>query len=115
MRGSSRMLQSHAADNHSNRRFDYIWGASLVEASLKSHMELWEQRNKDAHSPEAHIHLAKEQAAKATKKLHKLCHHARFIDSALFPENVETFIEESTAQKLQRYVLMNSKAIRRSV
>ena len=65
-------------------------------------MELWEQQNKDAHSPEAHIHLAKEQAAKATRKLHKLCHQAQFRDSALFPNNVETFIEESTVQKLQR-------------
>ena len=73
-----------------------------MEASLKSHMELWEQQNKGAHSPEAHIYLAKEQAAKATKKLYKLRHHALYKDSALFPNNAETFIEESTVQKLQR-------------
>ena len=40
-----------------------------MEASLKPYIELWEQRNKDAHSPEAHIQLAKEQAAKAIRKL----------------------------------------------
>ena len=108
-------LQSYATDNHGNKHFNYIWGASLVEASLKPRMELWEQRNKDAHSPEAHIHLAKERAAKATRKLYKLCHHVQFRDSALFSDNTETFIEESTPQKLQRYVLMNSKAIQQSV
>ena len=64
-----------------------------MEARIKSHMELWEQQNKDVHSPEAHIHLAKEQAAKATRMLYKLQHQARFKDSALFPDSVETFIE----------------------
>ena len=86
-----------------------------MEASIKSHMELWEQQNKVAHSPEAHIHLTKERAAKATRKLYKLQQQARFRDSALFPVNVETFIEESTAQKLQRYVLMSNKSIKHSV
>ena len=72
-----------------------------MEASIKSHTKLWEQRNKDALSPEAHIHLAKERAAKATRKLYKLRHQARFKDSALFPDDIETFIEESTAKKLK--------------
>ena len=86
-----------------------------MEASLKSYMELWEQRNKDAHSPEVHIHLAKEQAAKATRKLYKLQRHALFRDLALVPASVKTCIKVSTAQKLQRYILVNSKAIRQSV
>ena len=69
-------LQPHSNDNHGNKGSNCVRGASLVEASLKSYMELWEQRNKDAHSPEAHIHLAKEQASKATRKLYKLRYHA---------------------------------------
>ena len=104
----------HFTDNHGNKRSNYIWGASLVETSIKSYMELYEQQQKYAHSLEAHIHLAKEQAAKVTRKLYKLRHHAQFKDSALFPNKVKTFIEELTAQKIQRYVLMNSKAIRQS-
>ena len=90
-------LQSHTTDNRGNNRLDYIRGASLVDASIKSHIELLEQQNKDAHSPEAHIHRATEQAAKATRKLYKLRHQARFKDSTLFPNNIETLIEESTA------------------
>ena len=35
-------LQSHTTDKNGNNRSNYIWGASLVEASIKSHMELWE-------------------------------------------------------------------------
>ena len=108
-------LQPHYKDKKGNNRPAYIWGASLVEASLQSYIALWEQRNKDAHSPEAHIHLAKERAAKATRKLFRLRHHARFRDSSLFPDDVETFIETSTAEALQRYVVMNSKAIHKSV
>ena len=51
------ILQPHFNNNHGNKRSNCIWGVSLVEASLKSYIELWEQRNKDAHSPEAHLHL----------------------------------------------------------
>ena len=104
-------LQPYTTDNNGNNRSYYIWEASLVEASIKSHMGLWGQQNKDAHSPEAHIHLAEERAAEATGKLYEPRHQARFKDSALFPDDVETFIEESTTKKLQRYILMNSKAI----
>ena len=63
-------LQSHTTYNHGNNWSNYIWGVSLVEASIKSHTELWEQRIKDAHSPEAHIYLPKERAANATRKLY---------------------------------------------
>uniref|UniRef100_A0A7S4ADE6 Uncharacterized protein n=1 Tax=Pseudo-nitzschia australis TaxID=44445 RepID=A0A7S4ADE6_9STRA len=109
------ILQPHYTDNQGNSRPAHIWGASLVEACLQSYIILREQRNKDARSPKARIHLAKERAAKATRKLYKLQHHSRFHDSKLFADNVETFIETSTAQKLQRYVTMNSKAICKSV
>ena len=109
------MLQSHSTDNYGNKRYDCIWGASFVEASPKSYLELWEQRNKYAHSPEAHIHLTKEQEAKTTRKSYKHRHHAQSWDSALFLLNIEQFIETYTAQKLQRYILMNSKEIRQSV
>ena len=103
------ILQPHSNDKHGNKCSNYIWEASLVEASLKSYIELWGQCNKDAHSLEAHIHLAKEQASKATRKLYKLWHHARFRDSVLFPTNIEQFIEMSTAQKLQRCVLITAE------
>ena len=68
----------YSVDSHGNHRSAYIWGASLVEACIRSHIDLWEQRSKDEHSPEAHIYPAKERAAKAAKKLHSLCHHAQF-------------------------------------
>ena len=44
------VLQPHSNNNHGNKRSNYIQGASFVESSLKSYIELWEQRNKDAHS-----------------------------------------------------------------
>ena len=54
------ILQPRTIDTHvGNKHTNYIWGALLVGSSLKSYIELWEQRSKDAHSPEALIHVAK--------------------------------------------------------
>ena len=40
---------------------------------------------------------------------------AQSKDAALFPENVEQFIETSTVHRLKEYTTMNKQAILRSV
>ena len=35
----------------------HIWGASIIETCQRSYIELCEQPNADAHSPQMHIHL----------------------------------------------------------
>ena len=93
----------------------YIWGTSVVEICLRQYIALWEQRNKEIHDPSNELHLEKQRLAKATRKLHNLRHKAQFKDAALFPENVEQFIETSTVHRLKEYIAMNKQAILKSV
>jgi hypothetical protein len=93
----------------------YIWGTSVVEICLRQYIALWEQRNKEIHDPSNELHLEKQRLAKSTRKLHNLRHKAQFKDAALFPENVEQFIETSTVHRLKEYIAMNKQAILKSV
>ena len=49
--------------------------------------------------------------SKVTRKLYWLWYHAQFCDSALFPDNVEQWMKNSTANTLKQHVIMNHKAI----
>ena len=41
-------------------------------------------------------------------------HKAQFEDAALFPENVEQFVETTTVHRLKEYITMNKQAILKS-
>ena len=96
-------------------RSSYLWGTSVVEICLRQYIALWEQRNKEIHDPSNELHLEKQRLAKATRKLHNMRHKAQFKDAALFPENIEKFIETSTVHRLKEYITMNKQAILKSV
>ena len=68
-------LQPSYNDWQGNNRQAYIWEAAVVETRQRSYIELWEQRNADAHSPQAHIHLEKARSAKAIQKFHHKPQH----------------------------------------
>ena len=108
-------LQPNCNDWKGNSRSAYIWGALIVEACQQAYIELWEQQNMDAHSPQVRIHLQKARAAKAIIKLYARQHHARFWYSALFPSHVEHYVPNSIANQLKQYVTLNRKVILNSV
>ena len=103
----------HTTDNYGNKRSNYIWelhswklasghtqssGSNKTKTlTVQKHTFTW-PRNEQQKQPGNYTNFAIMQ----------------YRDSALFLTNAETFIEESTAQKLQKYVLVNSKAIRQS-
>ena len=92
----------------------YLWGTSVVEICLRQYIALWEQHNKEINDPSNELHLEKQQLAKTTRKLHTMRHKAQFKDAALFPENVEQFIESFTVHWLKEYIIMNKQAILKS-
>ena len=49
MAKNSRLLHDNYMTTNGTRREAYIWGASVVEVSTKSFIELWEQRNEEVH------------------------------------------------------------------
>ena len=93
----------------------YLWGTSVVETCIRQYIALREQRNKEIHDLSNKLRLEKYRLAKSTRKLYTMRHRAQFKDAALFLENVEQFIEESTVHRLKEYITMNKQAILRSV
>ena len=94
-------------------RSPYLWGTLVVE--IRQYIALWKQRNKGIHNPSNELHLEKQRLAKATRKLPNMRHKAQFKDAALFPENVEQFIETFTVHRVKEYITMNKKAILKKV
>ena len=107
-------LPNSYSANREAVRPPYLWGTAVVETCIQQYITLWEQRNKEIHDPSNVLHLKKQRLAKTTRKLYTMRHKAQFKDAALFPENVEQFIETSTVHILKEYITMNKQTILRS-
>ena len=98
----------------------YVWGASIVEVFLRSHIRLWETRNHevhgDKHTTDARQKLEtfhRRKAIHEIKKLYAMEDRIRPSDKFLFPD-ITILLAKDTAS-LREYVSSHRKAIRNSV
>jgi hypothetical protein len=110
-------LQGDVTLNDGKVRNDYIWGASIVEILLGKIIELWKIRNDEVHgkTKELQEKRRKYRLVDKVKHLNKQKNNARPADMGLFHENIDRYIEESTARTLANYISSHSKAIKNSV
>ena len=104
-------------DNNNRYTRQYVWGANIIENTLRHVIELWEIRNGQVHG---RTNKEREQKRKSRhiqelKKLFEKKNDVRPADIVLFPEDEDEFIEKSTAQGIADYISMHSKAIKNSV
>ena len=92
-------LQGSTIAENGMRREAYIWGASVVEVSIKSFIELWEQRNEEVHGKtEAQRQNRRlEKLSTEVRHLHTMRHLTRPSDEFIFHDNVDQFLEKATA------------------
>ena len=98
----------------------YIWGASIVEVFLRSHIRLWETRNHevhgDKHTTDTRQKLEtfhRRKAIHEIKKLYEMEDRIRPSDKFLFPD-LDTLLAKDTAS-LKEWLSSHRKAIRNSV
>ena len=95
----------------------YIWGAAIVETSLRQMILLWEQRNKNVHgSSDNEVEtLRKQKLVEKAKELQLLQDDTRPSDSFLFPINFKQFISSSTSEQIASWICTSQRAIKNSV
>jgi NAD-dependent dihydropyrimidine dehydrogenase PreA subunit len=95
----------------------YIWGASIVETTLRKFIDLWEIRNEEVHGKtiEQQENIRKTKLSLEVRKLNSMKDQARPSDMCLFHENEEEYIEHSTAQMIATWVSSHRRAILNSV
>jgi hypothetical protein len=98
-------------------RDDYIWGASIVEILLSKIIDLWKLRNDKVHgiTEEIQEKQRKHRLVDKVKHLNEQRNNARPSDMGLFHENIDQYVEDSTARTLANYISSHSKAIKNSV
>ena len=110
-------LQGTKQLDNGNKLAEHIWGANIVEHTLKSMSELWKQRNEDVHGKTASDQTKKKREALGhrIRVLHEYRDKCRPSDQYLFHENVDKFIKEAPISHLANYLKSNKKAIQNSM
>ena len=95
----------------------YLWGASIVEVILTQFIHLWELRNTEVHGKTADQRetTRKRKVVEEMRKLNALKDEARPADAFMFHEDVEKFIECSSAKRIATWIKSHRKAIKNSV
>ena len=94
----------------------WIWGCHIVEHTLQSLIELWEQRNEEMHGESTKVSgIWRECLIVEVKDLQKLKHWAKPSDSFLFLRDPEQFYKVATVRTLATYIVTAKKAILKSV
>jgi hypothetical protein len=83
-------------------RNDYIWGALIVEILPGKIIDLWKIRNDEVHgiTEEIQEKQRKHSLVDKVKHLNEQKNIARPADMGLFHENIDQYIEDSTARTL---------------
>ena len=97
----------------------YLWGASIVEVILTQLIHLWELRNTKVHGKTAEQRetTRKRKLVEEMRKLTAMKDEARPDDvfTGMFREDVEKFIECSSAKRIATWIKSHRKAIKNSV
>jgi hypothetical protein len=111
-------LQSESTNRTTNKKPEsYLWGASIVETTLKKFIDLWETRNEEVHGKtiEQQESTRKAKLRIEVSKLNSMKDAARPSDMFLFHENEEEYIDNSTATMIATWVSSHRRAIMNSV
>ena len=112
-------IQGSKMTTNGTRREAYIWGASVVEVSITSFIELWEQRNEEVHgkteAQKQNRRLAK--LSTEVRHLHSMRHLTRPSDDFLFydDDELEQFLEKATATTAANFISTNKRIIKHSI
>jgi hypothetical protein len=99
------------------KRDGYVLGAAVVKITLRYSIQLWELRNKEVHGKT----IQQQESTRKTKlsidarKLNELKDKARPVDMGLFHNDIEEFLDKSTAQTIAKFISSHRKAIANSV
>ena len=112
--------RTHGTQGEERKTESYVWGASIVEMILRSHIRLWETRNSevhgDKHTTDTRQKLETFHRRKAIhdiKKLYTMEDKIRPSDKFLFPD-LAILLAKDTAS-LKEYLTSHRKAIHNSV
>jgi hypothetical protein len=99
------------------KREGYVWGAAVVETTLRQVILLWELRNEEVHGKtvEQQENTRKTKLSIDARKLNEMKDKARPADMGLFHGDIEAFIDISTAQTIATFISSHRKAIGNSV
>ena len=118
---TTRIIPATKEEAATHRYYDgTVWGAAIVEHTLRSHIKLWEQRNNDVHGEDDkddidNENFQRERMIIEVRRLHAFKNQALPRDMYLFRRNLEEFISQSTTDKLAVYVTSHKRAIKNSV
>ena len=94
-----------------------IWGANIVELTLRSVSELWIERNEEVHgkTDDERNKFRRKQLGHRVRNLHRYRNKCRPSDVHLFKKDHEKFINEALLSQLATYIATKKKAIMNSV
>ena len=100
-----------------HKRSSFVWGASIIEVILSHFIELWELRNEEVHgkTEEQQERTRKAKLMTEVRRLNSLRTKARPSDECLFIDNVDEFIEKSSAKSIATFISSHRRAIVNSV
>ena len=110
-------LQGSYTTTNNIYRESYVWASSIVEISLTKFMELWEQRNQDVHG-KTEVQQQSRQLQKLRieiRKLHNLRDQTRPSDDFIFHDDLDGFLENTTATKAANYISSTKRIILHSI
>jgi hypothetical protein len=99
------------------KRHSSVWGASIVEIMLSQFIKLWELRNEEVHgkTEEQQEKTRKMKLSIEMKRLNQMRDISRPSDVCLFHDDIEKYIEQSTAKTIAIYISSHRRAIVNSV
>jgi len=99
------------------KRHSSVWGASIVEILLSQFIKLWELRNEEVHgkTEEQQEKTRKMKLSIEVKRLNEMRDIARPSDVCLFHDDIEKYIEQSTAKTIAIFISSHRRAIVNSV
>jgi hypothetical protein len=113
------LLLQETSTNITNtrKRHSSVWGASIVEIMLSQFIKLWELRNEEVHSKteEQQEMTRKMKLSIEVKQLNDMRDIARPSDVCLFHDDIEKYIEQSTAKTIAIFISSHRRAIVNSV
>jgi hypothetical protein len=95
------------------KRHNSVWGASIVEILLSQFIKLWELRNEEVHgkTEEQQEKTRKMKLSIEVKRLNEMRDIARPSDVCLFHDDIEKYIEQSTAKTIAIFISSHRRAI----
>jgi hypothetical protein len=111
-------LHDHSTHTNDGKKRDgYVWGAAVVEITLRHFIELWELRNEEVHGKtvQQQERTRKIKLSIDARKLTEFKDKARPVDMGLFHNDIEEFLDKSTAQTIATFISSHRKVIANSV